>query len=434
MKPDKMPRKHLRLIQNVTITALALSAFLLLLQVASYEMGLDGSISSLSTLFSAPVSAAGASDHSTDLTGLPSPMSLMVTGDYGRSGHLLIRAEDTGAQTAAALLREALGSAGASVTVDESAFRQALDQPGIYFDYHRLLPVSVLSEQYGISFDPQFQARCLLLSVGEGDVVQLYFWDGESTVQRYETAVSASDVSDAIASFETNGAYFAYEGGEELSHLSPYAILCPAARDTYLVTSSIPSALDMDSLLERLDFNPHTHSRYPEADGTEVVVETPRTLRVQPDGTVIYTGGAEAASDLYRVNAANTLPTEVEAVLAVRQLLEVLLSGEDLGDGQIYFSGVSASGDQMQVTFDYMVDGVPVYFSDGSSAMEVQITGTTITAFRLQSRQYTLSETAYSLLPLPQALAAASVYEGGCLTIGYVDQGTGSLSPWWLVR
>ena len=101
-------------------------------------------------------------------------------------------------------------------------------------------------------------------------------------------------------------------------------------------------------------------------------------------------------------------------MLAVRQLLEVLLSGEDMGNAQLYFSGVTSSGGQTQVTFDYLVDGIPVYFADGGSAVEVEITETTITAFRLRCRQYTLAEDDYTPLPLPQALAAASVYgEGG---------------------
>ena len=437
MKADKRPWKHLRLVQNLLIAALSLSALLLLLQVASYEMGLDGSIASLSSQFSPPAATDQSPQHSTDLTGLPFPRSLMVTGDYGRSGHLLITEEDAGAQAAAALLREALGSAGSGAAVDEAAFRQALDRPGIYFDFIQTMPVSVLSGQYGVSFAHQFQASCLLLSVGAEDVVQLYFWDGSGAVQRYSTAVSAAGVSEAIASFEPNGAYFAYEEGEALSFLSPYAILCPSLRDVRLLTTSVPAALDMDSLLDRLDFNPHTQSRYPEADGTEVVVETPRTLRVQPDGTVIYTGGAEAASALYRVSAAGDLPTQVEAVLAVRQLLEVLLSGEDMGNAQLYFSGVTSSGGQTQVTFDYLVDGIPVYFADGGSAVEVEITETTITAFRLRCRQYTLAEDDYTPLPLPQALAAASVYgEGGDarLTLGYVDYGSGSVTPRWLLR
>ena len=430
MKADGKKRRYMRVTQNLTILFLSVSAVFLVLQVVSFAVGQDGDIESLlpGTSFSedGPV-------HSSDLTGLPSPISLMATWDYGRSGHLMTAPDDADAQAAISLLQEALGSASAPKTVGEEAFRQALNRPGLYFDYTNALPVSVLAAQYGISFDPQVYARYFLIALEEDQTVCLYFWSGEGNIYRYTTAVTATALTDTVTVFQANSALFAFEAGETMAHLDPYTILTDV-REINTLSSTIPVALDMDSLLERLDFNPHTNSRYPQSDGTEVVVEAPRTLRVQTDGTVIYTGDTEEVSDLYMVASSGDTPTEEEGVLAVRQLLEELLSDEDLGDAVLYCSGVETDKGGMVVRFDYMVNGIPVYFADGVSAMEAEITDSTITAFQLKCRQYALKETTYTLLPLPLATAVVSVYEGGCLTVGYVDRGSEEVLPCWMAN
>lgn len=430
MKADGKKRKWMRLTQNLAIIALSVSAVFLLLQVISFATGQDGDIESLLPGTAFPDEGP---THSLDLTGLPSPVSLMATWDYGRSGHLMADPDDSNTQAAISLLQEAMGSADTPKSVNEETFRQALSRPGIYFDYTNPLPVSVVAAQYGISFDPRVQARYFLVALEEDQSVCLYFWDGEGKIYQYGTAVTATAVTDAVSAFQANSALFAYEAGETMAHLDPYTILTDV-REINTVSSAIPAALDMDSLLERLDFNPHTNSRYPQSDGTEVVVEAPRTLRVQTDGTVIYTGDTEEVSELYTVATAGETPTEEEGVLAVRQLLEELLSDEDMGDAVLYCSGVETNEDGMIVWFDYMVDGIPVYFADGTSAMEAEITDHTITAFRLKCRQYMLQEDTYTMLPLPLATAVVSVYEGGCLSIGYINRGSEEVLPSWMAN
>ena len=62
-------------------------------------------------------------------------------------------------------------------------------------------------------------------------------------------------------------------------------------------------------------------------------------------------------------------------------------------------------------------------------------TGSTITYFRLQYRQYTAAEESYHLLPLAQAVHLAGGYEETVfLTKGYVDRGGETVRAQWLVR
>ena len=164
-------------------------------------------------------------------------------------------------------------------------------------------------------------------------------------------------------------------------------------------------------------------------------MESPRRLVIQPDGTLIYRGDTEVTSDLYRCPAADGEATEIEAVLAVRQLAETILSSDVSANGELWLSSVSGSGGTYTVTLDYMVQGVPVLFSDGGSALTAEITDSVITGFQFRCRQYTASaDEAVRLLPVRQAAAAALAYEDAFLTACYVDSGGASLTPSWIAQ
>ena len=84
------------------------------------------------------------------------------------------------------------------------------------------------------------------------------------------------------------------------------------------------------------------------------------------------------------------------------------------------------------VTFDYMADGTPLRFSDGTHAAEVRIEGRSITGFTLRARRYTLSERSSLLLPLPLTCAIAQRYPGCELSIAYIDSYGDSVDASWV--
>ncbi len=431
-----MRGKHTRLRQNLAITALSLSALALLGQVVSFEMGLDGTLSSLSAQFSDTISPGGTEGaQASGLSSLSAPMNLVVTGEYGRYGSLLASSSAAGVDGALTLLREALGSAGGGETLSADLFRGLVTRRGVCFDFLLSLPVSLLSGRLQADFDPGGSARsCLIADDGDASV-SLYLWDGQGAIRRYDTALDLSALAQVLGAFESNDALFAFEAGEDYAALSPYTLLVGQRIQAPLLQAVSPvGTQSTDDLLALLDFNPHTNSRYPLSNGTEMVVEYPRTLGVQTDGTVFYTGGTEPVSALYQVTAEGETPTQTEAALSALQLAETLLSYAGIDAESLWLSGITETEDGFLVTLDYQYGGIPVYFADGESAVSVEITGTAITAFHCRFRQYTAQETLYPLLPLEQAVAMASSYEGGFLTAGYVDQGSDQLHPTWLTR
>ena len=99
-----------------------------------------------------------------------------------------------------------------------------------------------------------------------------------------------------------------------------------------------------------------------------------------------------------------------------------------------YFTGIQPAEGGYTITFDYLVDGIPVHLASGEAALEIQTTGTAITAFRLRYRQYTVEPETYHLLPLAQAVHMATAYEDMFLTRGYVDRGGGATAAQWLIQ
>ena len=186
---------------------------------------------------------------------------------------------------------------------------------------------------------------------------------------------------------------------------------------------------DADALLTALDFNPHTNNRYPSSDGSEVINEGSRSLRIHTNGTVVYRSGGSTALSL---DVEEETLTVGEAASRTGALLASLSSGLT-GDASLYLEEATVSGSSMTLRFGYQAGGVPIYFSDGSSAAEVTLSGATVSSLTLRLRSYTALEDSSILLPLRQALAIAADQEGGELSIGYADSGSNSVRATWLL-
>jgi len=423
-------RTAISLLQNAAILLLTISACFLLLRVISYETGLP---ITLSTLFPSALSSQQDSAHATDLSDMPAPYCLVVTGAYGRSSSLPGDSSRPTIESLRSLLQEALGSAERMTTATETDFRTSLSSPGFYLDYLTPLSADIVAGRLGVSFSQPSDIRHILLADEGEDTVALYLWDGSNSVARYQTAASSVALQEAIAAYTADDTFFAFEGGENYAHLNPCTLLRRSTASPQVITAAVPAlASDSDQLLSLLDFNVHTESRYQLSDGTEVIVESPRSLRLRPGGTVEYAADENTDSPLFHVSSANGIPTTADAVLAARSLIEMLFADPAFSSTALYLSRAEQTADGYTLSFQYMVDGLPVYRSDGSSAMTITISGSTITAFTLCWRQYTPGEGSRSLLPARQAAALASDYDAPYMTIGYADNGGSTLLPGWL--
>ena len=368
----------------------------------------------------------GTSASSVQEHALSAPVRLAVSGPYGRYGSITSAIGED--ETLRELLREVLGSTGTFTACGSEDFLQSLESPSIYFDFLSPLPLSVLADMAGTGGPDSPSARCLVVS-GQGDPVSLFLWDGGDSYLRCTTAVSLKNLEQVAGQYELGNAVFAMD----LAESEPYARELDDCSLFLSETPELPSLAaetpdyNESLLLAGLGFNPNTKNRYSD-NGTEVISESGRSLRLRPDGNIIYQSGGDGTLS---IKAADERPTLAEAAAGAGTLLNSLLE-PTAGDEALYLTGARQSGSLTTLTFGYQVGGVPVRFSDGGNAAEVTLDGTAVSTLSLRIRRYSETETASLLLPLRQAISIARRHPGSQLSIGYADRGGSTVEADWL--
>ncbi len=422
-----MQNKRLRsALQNMALALLSLSALFLLGSMPLFHISWADQVQSL--LATHP--AGGGHTQSTALADMFPSVHVMVTGDieYGRYGRLYVPGDDPLLEQVIPLFQEALGSASETGAAAEQTLRSALDSPCLYLDLTTELPLEAVAAWLGESAGFSREVRSMALTTEQEETALLYLRSGTGEIFRYSTALPASAVRAACDSQASNDSRFAYE--TNYAPLNPYTVLVAESPEAPVVQTELPAAYSVYNLLTALDFNAHPLFRYTESSGTEVVEESPRTLRVSPDGAVSFTSRGEAASPLYRVSAAGEAPTMPECLSAAWRLAGALTEGT--GAAPLYLRAVETAEGGCTVRFGYHAGTIPVFFSDERDALSVTISGTAITAFTYRCRAYPATEDASPLLPSAMARAIASLYPEAGLSIGYVDGGAGPLAAHWL--
>lgn len=424
-----MSKRWINALQNVTIALLFVLMVLLLLQGQGAG---QKDISALFESFSAD-SHSPITDESEMAGRGAAPVRLVLTGSYGRCGYTQITTHSEEYESAGTLLSEAVGSAGVCRRVSVPLFERALSGSGVYFDFVCALPSELLFDHAltGESGVLSAVRRALLTSDGAGQNALLYVEDEVQGFCSFTTAISAATLDDYLGSVEEDNLSFAFEL-EEAQRLAPYTVLPAQPPALFVLAASNPLAAPprVDALLSALDFNPHTQSRYTETSGASVILGDDRSLRIDPNGTVRFEGSVDDPCALLHIDAA-AAPTLSETVSAGRTLLETLLTATD-AQAQIYLSAVSREEGVTRLVFDYMIDGTPVRFSDGSHAAELTADRRMITHFSLRIRSYTLQTETAQLLPTAQVLPIAARYERSEPTVCYLDGGGERVSADWI--
>lgn len=418
-------RRLIGFLQNLTIIALVLSAVFLISRMPLFSGELAQRVQDL--LSPQPVDAR---EEQVDLREVFPSVHLAITGEseYGRYVRMYAEAEDGLLRQFIPLLQEALGSAAEVGATADQTLRQALDAPNLYLDLTVELPLSVVASWLGEESDSERGVRALVLSVQSGDNADLYLLGGSGDIFRCSTALPAYAVLELCGAYAPNGGRFAYEDG--IHALPPYTLLPGDTGDLPQVASALPPGATAYNLLTALDFNAHTLSRYTESSGIEVVEESPRTLRISPDGDVSFSSRGDVALSLYQVPVSGETPTALEAVQAAQRLAQALTGGTDASP--LYLRAAEPTEDGWIVRFRYQAGGVAVLFPDEADALAVTVSGAAITAFTYRSRSYSPAEELSLLLPASMAAAIAGSVGGTGLSLGYVDTAPGQMSAQWI--
>lgn len=411
---------HRDTVQNLAIVLLSISAVFLFARTQIDTLAANGSY--LDQLIGTP---AGPNSTSIPLTDLSAPVRAAVTDAYGRHGDLCLTTGSESFVDLGILLKSALESAGKFAACESSDFWGALDETCVYYDFLEALPLSVLAGLVGGDSEVEApKAQCLILANGGASTAQLWLWDGSEDYFSASCSLPASELENLTVNRDFGSVFFGFDEFEN----GPRCLL-PVVPPELPALSAANSLTGTDAVLTALGFIPNTHNRYTESSGTEVIIENDRSLRIRTDGTLIFRSGSDP---LLRISAANgEVPTAVEAVMGTGGLLAQLFDGR-LGEAQPYLSAITQTDSVTVLEYGCHVNGLPIRFPNGGSLCSITLSGTAVTALKLQFRQYTAAGKNSLLLPTQQALAISAAHNGGTLSIGYADSGGESVDACWL--
>ena len=413
-------------LQNFGIILLSLSALFLFFLTQAEPLQLHWP--TLSSLFSSAPADTPAPDENSYLQELDWPVTVVATDAFGGRRYLAISSGDSRFTPVEGLLEEVLRAGLDRTAISYDEFARALGEESLFVDLPGEVPLCVLSARVGLASGDETPLRRLAISVQGEDAVFYFF--GADAYYSCGTVFGADTLRTVLEALNGSPCSFAADQSEAYFRALDPLTVCPAALPELPSLTAAVGTLSSAELLTQFGFNAHTTNRYTESSGTEVIVESPRSLRLSPDGLVSYQGSADFVSDLFSVSSAGETPTLNEAVSAACRAVSALLGGGT----QFYLAHADFSGKTRTIRFGYQMNGLPLVYSDGSAAAEVEIQGSTITRLSFHYRTYSAADTASLLLPLPQACAIAQENQGLTLALSYVDSGGSSIPVSWLMR
>lgn len=401
-------KKLLELGKSLLIAVLIISALLLVRQ-SGYYSELSSRFQSESYLPKAGDTAESA------VSGSAKPLCIVVsegeTLRYAAAFDSALLSSTFDSFSAA--VGEALGSAAEPEAVSQARWRACLTGSSVTFDFYYPQDLSLLALKLGTeaAWGEGRTARLISLDCS-GENALLYFIDAETgDFYRCSTGVMSSTLSAKADSYRSTNAFWAFENAK-YSGLEPYTVILYETPDIFSVEAAGTGSTDFElsGIFASLDMNTYVMKQYTEHDGTQVYVESGKTLRVRSDGSIVFkqstarSGGSlsEAAEAAFSVVKNGLSPFCGSAELALAK-------------------AESRNGGGFTICFDYCINGIPVSLGGNRHAAELIVYGGEIAQIELWPRRYTLTSDSMEVLPMIQACAIASAQGGGEIRLVYTD-------------
>lgn len=439
-------RKWMETLKSVLIVLLTLSAVYLTLLTLDYSKVSWAPLQGVLALFRPEREQTPSDTFSpAQFSIIPKPVRLAVCDGTDR---LAVQYDsqqtDLLYDTLNILLTEALASASSPQKVAESAWRNALQAPGVWFDFLGPVPLEALYAWLGEGgSNPALvhSARRMAVALDGDGQVRLYYHN-ESDGLYYAcatTVVYEAHMDTLISGYGGNGVCYVFELEDNSGYqaLDPYVLLSsgtlsPAVYHASNPLAEIDEALVAD-LQQALFFQPQSNSVYPVANGIRIR-EGRETLELSRDGTISYHGG-DGDSARYPISGGGDgdLPALAEATWR----LAADTVGRWCGAARLYLMRMEVQEDgSTLVCYGYSLNGAEVALSGGRCAAQFTISGGQITDYTLYLRSYEQTGQTSLVLREPQAAAAleALAPQGGELVLCYSDSGRESVQAGWIAR
>ena len=416
-------REALDFRQNIAIALLAVLAVLLFSRTELFHLGWE----TLNDNFLSAPQRAAPEQRETVETGLRVPLRFAATGVYGGvyGRYVLINTNNRGRAFSAVrrLFADALTVSAPFEQSSREDFLSAIRGASLYCDFINPLPLSLLAGLTGTELRDERPARAMTLTRAP-DGVELRLWDGAGTYLRRAAPLSVRELDQIVSGYEFGGGLFAMDdiSYENVSPLSLFLETAPS-EPVYSAVSGLP---DIESLLTAFQFNPLTKSRYTEANGTQVIMEGGRSVRIRTNGVIYYQDSGRG--DL-RIEGAGETPSGWEAANECAALLNGILVPQ--GCASVYPLEIRRQDNLTALRFGCSLDNLPALRADGEAAAVVTLDGRKIASLEIRPRRYAVTNTESLLLPVEQALGLAETRPGAELFLAYQDTGGARVNAQW---
>ena len=321
-------------------------------------------------------------------------------------------------------ITKSLGCSANDIThVDEDAWRRALFTRGFYVDYGIEYSSSSFSKLFGVSspaFNESISSVKRFIITAEdsliSDISVFVIDESNSRFYKISTGIDKKDFLSSLSltseqssakkrfSFFINADVATNTAGEAV--FAPYIILDEEQSEhtntistNSIVRDSIISSHAVDKILKAFSINPKTVGKSTDANDNIIFVQSSATLKIQTDGTVLYTAAAGAKGlSLDSSSATN----DISHILAdaVTLLENVSSSVLDTDKEKLYMSNLTESENKISVTFDYTYNSLPVVLGgayEGQNAVEMEFENGYLKSYKQILRRYEDSESKKTL-------------------------------------
>lgn len=437
-------RRGIETLKSVLIVLLSLSAIYLTLLSLDYSKVSWAPLQGVLSLFRAePEQAPTGTFTPTQTTLSFQPVRVAVCDGTDRfASQYDTQLTDQLFDQVSILLSEALASAESPQTVAEEDWRQALQAPGVWFDFLGTVPLDVLYAWMGDGGENPaliHAARRIAVALDSDGKVRLYYHnETDGLYYACATTVVYEGHMDALVSgYGGNGYSFAFEQGENSGYegLDPYVLLAPGALRPPVYRASNPlSEIDeatLETLQQAVSFQPQSNSVYPVANGIRIR-EGRETLEIGNNGVAVYHAGDETSAR-YPVGDERESLSLVEATWQ----LAAATVGRWCGEARLYLMGAETQTDgSLQVCYGYALNGADVVLPGGACAAQFTVSNGQIIDYTLYFRRYEQSgQTSLVLRERQAAAALESLHpEGRELILSYSDAGGDTAQAGWTAR
>ncbi len=325
------------------------------------------------------------------------------------------------------LFAEALSSAAQPGEITQQVWQRALCSMGVYLDFYYAVPFEALGDSGDrIALTGLVRRLCLAEDLNGG--VSLFFINEEdgNYYSAPTTLSKQTHLTAAMEEFAPNGAQFAFEV-PGLEAIGEYTLLTATPQPAVCASDNplLEDTARVRELLRALSFR--TQDYLSPTNGGQLV-EQNDSLRLSRDGVLNFhtIGDTE-----FRFSTADH---SVRGVLGYVNSLAQATVGAWSGDARLCLERVTVEGTQMEITFQYCLNGTPVLLPEGQHAARFMVNSGAVTDFTMYLRSYTKTEEVTSVLPVVQAAAAveAVAYGEKELTLLYRDSGGEQITAGWV--